>query len=261
MEMGAFLSAPLTGQLETFWEVMEKNGREGQAEDIGQILAYVKSIQTDLADALDEVSYLRDQIQSIEDSTMKARLGRFQEDVQMGLYQAGAQARMVETEVAEGIRNAVDTLKEKGLHVLDKVLDTAHVYQGLGKAENLLMQAVAGMDQKMEAVDRMAEEFHAIRGHVKNIGRAAAGLPAEAVGERDQTRGVLAKVRAGMEYCRKVLAGLGQKALLARAHVMHLHLTTEQKAEKAASVQEIVRELRDASAMDFDRHQEPVQVK
>lgn len=259
--MGTSLSAPMMGQLEAFWNAMEQNGRGNQAEDISQLLACVQSIQMDLAEALDEVGYLKEQIQSLENATMKARLGRMQEEMQNGLCQAGKQVRAVEAEVVGGIQNAIETLKEKGVQVLDRILDTAHVSQILGRAENFLMQAAAGMEQKMGAVDCMAEEFHAMKGHAKNIGRAAVGRTVEEIGARDKTRGILTKIRAGMEYCKKVFAGLGQKALMARAHVVHLHQITEQKTEKVAGVQEIAKELRDASAMGFGTYPQSVQAR
>lgn len=118
------------------------------------------------------------------------------------------------------------------------------------------MQTVAGLERKIENVDRMAEEFHAIKGHAKNLGRAAAGRSAEEIAARDQTKGILAKIRAGMEYCKKVLTGMGQKVLMARAHAVHLKLSAERKTEKVTSVQEIARELRDTSAMDLGRQPE-----
>lgn len=123
------------------------------------------------------------------------------------------------------------------------------------------MQTVAGLERKIGNVDRMAEELHAIKGHAKNLGRTAAGRSAEEIDARDQTKGILAKIRAGMEYCKKVLTGMGQKILMARAHVVHLKLSAERKTEKVTTVQEIARELRDTSAMDFGRQLEPAQAR
>lgn len=52
------------------------------------------------------------------------------------------------------------------------------------------MQTVAGLERKIENVDRMAEELHAIKGHAKNLGRAAVGRSAEEIAARDQTKGI-----------------------------------------------------------------------
>lgn len=256
-----FSSMPLSEQVEVFQDILEQAGRKNQAEDISQLIQCLQSIQTNLADAMDEVGYLLRQIQPVEEQGMRARLGRMQEETRESLCRAGKQVQAVEAEVIGGIRNAMQAMKDKGVQALDHILDAAHVSQGLSRAEALLVQSVAGLERKIEAVDCMAEEFHAMKGHVKNIGRAATGKSVEEIAARDKTIGAMAKIRAGMEYCKKLLAGLGQKALIARAHVEHLRQTAERSLEKAASVQEIAKELRDASAIDSGRHPEPAQAR
>ena len=260
MESG-LLTVPSSEQVEIFRDILEQAGRWDQAEDIGQLVNCLRSIRTNLEDAMDEVNYLLEQIQPVEEPVMKARLGGMQEEIRKSIHQAGKQVRAAEAEVIGGIQNTLQALREKGLQVLDDIFNTAHVSQGLGRAETLLMQAVSGLEKKMQAVDCIAEELHAIKGHAKNMGRAAVGKSAEEIAARDKTIGAMAKIRAGMEYCRKVLAGLGQKVLTARAHVEHLHQTIELRPEKVSSVQEITRELRDARACDFGRQPEPAQTR
>lgn len=256
-----FLIYPSLEQMDTFRGILEQNGRGNQAEDIGQLIHCLRSIQTNLADAMDEVSYLLEQIQPVEEPNIKNRLCRMQEEVQKSIHWFGKQVQAAEQEVIGGIQNTMQALKGKGVRALGCVFNAAHVSQGLSRAETLLMQAVSGMEKKMQAVDCMAEEFHAMKGHAKNIGRAAVGKPAEEIASRDKTIGAMAKIRAGMEYCKKVLTGLGQKVLMARAHVEHLHQTAGLQPEKAASVQEIAKELRDARAFDLGRPAEPVQAR
>lgn len=254
-------SMPLSEQVEVIQNLLEQNGRRDQAEDIGQLIYCLQSIQTNLAEAMEEVSYLMRQIQPVEEQGMRVRLERMQEETRESLCRAGKQVQVVAAEVSGGIRNAMQAVKGKGVKALDHILDAAHVSQGLSRAEALLVQAVSGLERKIEAVDCMAEEFHAMKGHAKNIGRAVTGKSVEEIAVRDKTIGVMAKIRAGMEYCKKLLAGLGEKALAARAHVEHLRQTAERCPEKAASVQEIAKELRDASAIDSSRQPKPAQVR
>ncbi len=255
----SFLSFPQSEQVEIFRSILEQTGRSNQAEDIGQLIQCLQSIQTNLADAMDEVSYLLEQIQTVEEPDIKARLGRMQEEIQKNMHQFGKQAQAAEAEVIEGIQNAMQNLRKKGVQALDCVFSTTHVSQGLGRAEALLTQAVSGLENKMQAVDCMAEEFHAMKGHAKNIGRAAVGKSAEEVTARNRDAGAMAKIRAGMEYCKKILTGLGQKVLMARAHVEHLHQTAELRPENVASVQEIAKELRDVRDFGQGRHPELLQ--
>lgn len=259
--METALTVPQMGQLETFLEQLEQNSKARQAEDIRQILACVNAMRADITETLEEVAYLRDYIQSMEPPSLKTRLGTMQDEVRESLYEAGNQLKEVERQIVGEIQNSMNMLKNKGIQTLDEILDAAHVFQGLGKIETVLARAVTGMERKIETVDRMAEELHAIKGHVKNIGRAASGRPAEEIADRDVTKGVLAKFRAGMEYCRKILAGMGQKVLMAKAHTVHLHHLADSKIEQVSSVQKIAGELRAASAIEYGRLPEPAQAR
>lgn len=256
-----FLTYPSLEQMDTFRGILEQNGKGNQAEDIGQLINCLQLIQTNLAEAMDEVSYLLEQIQPVEEPDIKKRLGRIQDEIQKSIRRFGKQVQAAEQEVIEGIQNTMQALKGKGVQALGCVFNAAHVSQGLSRAETFLMQAVSGLEKQMQAVDCMAEEFHAMKGHAKNIGRAAVGKSAEEIAARDKTIGVMAKIRAGMEYCKRILTGLGQKVLTARAHVEHLHQTIGLRTEKAASVEEIAKELRDARNFDLGRPAEPVQAR
>lgn len=257
----SFLSFTQPEQVEIFRSILEQTGEKSRAEDIGQLASCLQSIQANLADAMDEVSYLLGQIQSVEEPDMKARLGRMQEEIQEGMHQAGKQIQAVEAEVIGGIQNAMQALRGKGVQAFDHILDAAHVSQGLSRAETLLTRTVSGLEGKIRDVDCMAEEFHAMKGHAKNVGRAAMGKHVEEITARDNTIGAMAKIRAGMEYCRKLLVGLEEKALMARAYVEHMHQTIELRPENVASVQEIAKEFRDAKAIDSGRHPEPLQTR
>ncbi len=255
--METSIAVPQAGQLELFLNRLEQSSRENQAEDIRQILDCVKAMRTDVADALEEVAYLREYIQSMENVSLKTRLGTMQEEIRRSLSETGDQMREVEKQVMGEIRNSMNALKIKEIQALDRILDAAHISQGLGRVESMLTQAEAGMERKIAAVDCMAGEIHAIKGHVKNIGRTMSGRPVEEIADRDITKGILVKIRSGMEYCRKILAGMGQKALMARAHAEHLNQLADPKIEQALSVQEIAGELRAASAMEVSRKSEP----
>ena len=109
---------------------------------------------------------------------------------------------------------------------------------------------MTAMEQRIEKVDRMADELHEMKGHMKNIGNVAAGRPIDTPAERDRSKGLLAKIENSMRYCKKLIAGMGQKLLVAKAHVVHLQKEAERKGEeKIASVQEILKEMRESSNM------------
>lgn len=74
MESSFLLFSP-SEQVEIFRGILEQMGMKTQAEDIGQLVGCLQSIQTNLADAMEEVRYLMEQIQPVEEPDMKAKYG------------------------------------------------------------------------------------------------------------------------------------------------------------------------------------------
>lgn len=68
------------------------------------------------------------------------------------------------------------------------MLDAAHIYEGLSRVELHLNKSVAAMERRIEKADRIADELHGIKGHMKNIGNVAVGKPAGELAERDSSK-------------------------------------------------------------------------
>lgn len=251
--METALEVPLGDQehLKDFFDSMRAGGRKGQAEDIENLISCIESMQEDLTDALDEVKFLREQIKTMQDKTMKAKFQKVQEEMQESIAMARTELGGVKQDVAGQIRNAVHACKMKGIQVLGSMLDASHIYEGLSRMELYLDKSAAAMERRIEKTDRIAEEFHEIKGHMKNIGNVAVGRPIGELSERDRSKGILSRIEKSMEFCKKLIAGMSQKMLRAKAHILHFQQAESKGEEKAASVQEIMDGLRDTSAMSF----------
>ena len=146
--------------LKEFFDSMRAAGKKGQAEDIENLLSCIESMQGDLTDALDEVKYLREQIKTMQDKTMQAKLQKAQEEMQEYIHMARKEMGKVKQEVSEQIRNAVYTCKKKGIQALGSMLDAAHIYEGLSRVELHLNKSVEAMERRIEKADRIADELH-----------------------------------------------------------------------------------------------------
>ena len=85
--------------LRDFFLQMKEQGRGEQAEDIEQLLAQLKGMKSEFEDALDEIRYLKEQISTIQDQTVKAKLRKMQEEVQTVMKQAQNRASSVKRTV------------------------------------------------------------------------------------------------------------------------------------------------------------------
>ena len=114
--MAESLSVPLGEQehLKEFFEVMRDNGKKMQAEDMERLFDYITVLQRDLKDAIEEVDYLRDQIEEMQDQTLKAKFENIQWAVYDSMHNAWDQIKGVKEEFTAQIQNAAAVCKRKG---------------------------------------------------------------------------------------------------------------------------------------------------
>ena len=245
------LSVPLGEQehLKNFFEEMRNRGKKSQAEDMERLYDYIAGLQRDLKDAIEEVDYLRDQIEEMQDQTLKAKLESIQLAVHDSMQNAWKYAKDVKDEFSAQLQNAVLVCKRKGIQALDHALDMAHIQEGLGRLEVSLSRSEEAMSRGQEKMERAAGEIQEMKGHFKNLGNIIRGRETGPVEEADRSKGILAKIERSMEFCRELIAGMKQNLLRARGHVLHFQLSTREN-ERVPSIQEIIKELRASANME-----------
>lgn len=249
--MEATLNVALGEQehLRDFFLQMKEQGRGEQAEDIEQLLAQLNGMKSEFEDALDEIRYLKEQISTIQDQTVKAKLRKMQEEVQTVMKQAQNRASSVKRTVESNIHNAIAAGKRKGGLVLDKTFDIIPIYQGLGVVESFLQHSAIALEQKSGKVNALADEVHAVKSHIKNAGMVVAGKMATEIGERDHDKGVLSKIEKSVEYCRKLVASLSLKTIMAKAHIEHFRELSGKRSDEVPTVFEIAKNMREKAAL------------
>ena len=235
------LSVPLGEQehLKNFFEEVRDGGKKNQAEDMERLYDYIAGLQRDLKDAIEEVDYLRDQIEEMQDQTLKAKLENIQLAVRDSMQNAWKYAKDVKNEFSA----------QKGIQALDHALDMAHIQEGLGRLEVSLSRSEEAMSRGQEKIERAAGEIQEMKGHFKNLGNIIRGRETEPVEEADRSKGILAKIERSMEFCRELIAGMKQNLLRARGHVLHFQLSAREN-ERVPSTQEIIKELRASANME-----------
>lgn len=230
--------------LQEFFAVMKENGRNAQAEDIEQLLKQMEEMKTGFTDALEEICYLREQIDSLQSQSMKAKLRKLQEDVQASLQQAQNRAISVKKAIVANIQSALDAGKQKGITALDKTLDIVPVYESLSVMESFLEHSASAMNNRIGKVDIMADEVYAVKSHARNIGKVISGKETQDLGERDRTKGILAKIEKSMEYCHKLIVSLAVKTIMAKAHIEHFRELSGRPVNEVPTVKEIAETMR-----------------
>ena len=88
MESSLFVPIGEQEHLKEFFEV-----KKMQAEDMERLFDYITVLQRDLKDAIEEVDYLRDQIEEMQDQTLKAKFENIQWAVHDSMHNASADSK------------------------------------------------------------------------------------------------------------------------------------------------------------------------
>lgn len=87
--------------------------------------------------------------------------------------------------------------------------------------------------------------------HMENAGKLVMGKAVNPIPEREQYSGLLGKVEKSISYTNRLISGLVEKTLSARAHMEHFQLSADRKRKKIPEVSAIREELRQSSIQDL----------
>lgn len=251
--MESTMQIPLGQQehLKDFFHMMKMAGREEQAKDIEELLRYLDELKNGFSDALEEIDYLKEQIDAMQNQSLKARLGKMQDTILESIQQTRQNAEEVSHSIKEGIGQVLAAGQRKGIQAATALLDASHIRQGLSRIEAGLMQTSVFLSGAAKQTEDVANEIHFAKEHVKAAGNMVLGKPKDAFGEREAYQGILGKIQKSMEYCQKVMNGLVSKTQKARAHIEHFCLSAEKGDKRIPAVEEIEREFKQAAGMEF----------
>lgn len=247
------MQVPLGQQehLRDFFHMMQNAGREEQAKDIEELLRYLNELKSGFSDALEEIDYLKGQIDAMQNQSLKARLGKMQDTILESIQQTRQNAEEVSHSIKEGIGQVLAAGQRKGVQAAIALLDVSHIRQGLSRIEAGLIQTSVFLSGAAKRTEDVANEIHFAKEHVKAAGNMVLGKPKDVFGEREAYQGILGKIQKSMEYCQKVMNGLVSKTQKARAHIEHYCLSAEKGDKRIPTVEEIEREFKQAAGMEF----------
>lgn len=249
--METTMQIPLGQQehLKEFFQMMETAGREEQAKDIEEFLRYLQELKDGFSDALEEIDYLKGQIDDMKSRSLKGRLGKMQADVMEAFQQAKQVVEEVGNLVKEEISRSLEAGRKKGLQAAAALVDVSHVRQGLSKIEAGLVQSSVSLSGAALRTEDIAGEIHSAKEHVRAAGNIALGKMSSVYGEREAYQGILGKIQKSIEYCQKLMSGLISKTQKARAHMEHFYLT-QRGTRPIPTIGEIEQEFHQSAGME-----------
>ena len=219
--------------IQQFIKLLEENGRQGQAQDLSQLLWYMDSMNRQFDAVFRELQEVKDQLAREKQPAVKKIMEGVATNLENKLEWARNMLAGLRERVTDHARNAVENFKEAGVSALDKAVAAMGVKNVLEALQEHLSGMIADTKRNIEKVQSIGHELRSVGGHLKNAGRAAIGKEMQMVdgGRAGRFQFV---VLAPMRATQKLLSSMNNNTLAAIGGVEHLEQTAEATREARA---------------------------
>ena len=177
---------PLTGQLaeneavQEFFKLLMEN-RPETGRDYSIILWQMESMAHQLDMAMKELSEVKGQLAEMQESPVKKFVSHTIDAVEKRIHSMQEGLMDMKERIVEGAKEAVAGVKRTGIKALDKAVSAIGIKNRLEAMQGNLSASMADIKNTIEKVEAVGQELRSAGGHLKNVGRAAAGKEREDV--------------------------------------------------------------------------------
>lgn len=167
--MDVTLQVPLGEQmhLKEMFSALEENHMETESQNLENFLQYFDQMERYFGDMQDELLYLRDQLDRLNEKTLKAKMAHFIQNVGDRVGAAKMWLAALKNDISAGVRKAVDSVKYHGGQALYAAIDKTKAVRALSVIHEHLESAAASLEHSAETMGDIGVELNAAKGHKK----------------------------------------------------------------------------------------------
>lgn len=206
------ISLNIHPQILDLYEVLEQNGLHKQKEEVQSLVGYIENMEYNLSVMMSEIQDMHTQVNRLNDRGLRSQCTKIVSKVEDKVQQAKTMVSIAKVKTIQSAENAVKTFREKGKSALVQTVQAMRIPSVLSSMKNGLSHAAQSIRQGAEKLDGLREQIHEAGGYVKNAGRALSGkAPAESH-KLQSDKGLLAKIRDGLESFSSTLSNMERSA-------------------------------------------------
>lgn len=155
--MAEAIALPLRGDtdVKNLLDLLNAPGYQSQRREYESLLDYVDTITAQYNTILSELDALKEKVSKITDR--KNPLAVMVENLETLADNVGTKLRSLKDGIISFSKNALDTVKEKGLSALGAVFGALHVKDGLQAMSRGLAKSVEALDKAVTRVDNLEQ--------------------------------------------------------------------------------------------------------
>ena len=168
-----------------------KENNFSSAKDLMAAIGHVSDLEEQLSSAVQELTAMRQELQEMKQSPLKAALQRSVQTLEAKVSQLRVQIDALKEIIIEGCKQALADFKQRGTAALDGVARFFHLREGLEGVKETIQAGIATDEKALAKIEAVSAEYHEAGRHLKNVGRALMGKEAvqeaKAVGKLAKT--------------------------------------------------------------------------
>lgn len=159
-----------------FLAVLQANPIPGSQEFL-EMIGHVGALEQRLAEAVDELKTMRQELQKVQSHSLKAVLQRSYKSLESNAVAMGRRLSELKSHIADDCKNALASIREHGVAALHGIAQFFRVKPILEGMRKLADSSIRVDEKAMDKIQSFATEYHAAGKHLKNMGRTLVGKP------------------------------------------------------------------------------------
>lgn len=159
-----------------FLAVLQSNAVSGSKEFL-EMIGHVGALEQRLAEAVDELKTMRQELEKVQNHSLKAVLQRSYKALENNVAVMRQRLSELKSHIIDGCKNALASIREHGITALNGIARFFHIKPVLESMRQLADSSIRIAEKAIDKIQSFATEYHAAGKHLKNMGRTLVGKP------------------------------------------------------------------------------------
>ena len=152
-----------------------KENPSPSSQDFMEMVAHVGELENRLAEAVDELKTMRQELQKVQSRSLKAVLQRSCKALESNISSMRQRLSELKDHIVTGCKNALAAFKEHGTVALDGIGRFFHVKPMLESMKKAVNNSINVDNKAIDKIQAFSAEYHQAGRHLKNMGRTLIG--------------------------------------------------------------------------------------
>ena len=165
-------------QVKELLALLKDNNTPGY-EEFSKLIEHVTGMEQRLSEATEELKAVRQEMQGLQNHSLKDALQKSCKAMETNISAMRHHLSELKDQIINGCRNILTDFRERGAVALNGITQFLHVRPVLESIQSAAEKSIQVSNRAVARIDAFSTEYHEMGRHLKNMGRAIQGKPAE----------------------------------------------------------------------------------